>query len=322
MKEFLKNKVLGFGSSDAKLIEGFANTGEISPSLSRRISEIKGVLGRKEIHSRYFELGNIVESDLYKYLCSAYPGKVQSNPTMHYSGEPFKNFSVYNHIDFIIGTRWIELKATIEKPESARSVYRTQLNWHEMIKSSHGIGGDIELWVYDTSSFYENWKELYQFDFDSISFIAHVRDKYSIDKSLAALRGLDAIWHDIPIYEDKEVMDVSDDEVAATEWMMDLHKSLVDLDRAQKSIDSYKASLYESLSSDGIKSIRSPLFNISLTSESSRILLDSKSFKKDHADLFDKYSKQTSVKGGIKISLKNEQYLSEIIRDSEVKPIS
>ena len=76
--------------------------------------------------------------------------------------------------------------------------------------------------------------------------------------------------------------------------------------RIQKEIDVWKQSIKEEMEARNIESFQCPEFNISIRKTHIRKGFDSKKFKEDFPDIYEKYQKETEVKSSINIDYKGK----------------
>lgn len=85
-------------------------------------------------------------------------------------------------------------------------------------------------------------------------------------------------------------------------------KWLIALEKQRKIIndeyDNFKAELLKAMEENGIVKIENEDLIISYIASGEKETFDSKSFKKDHSEMYDKYVKFTPVKSSIRIKVK------------------
>lgn len=91
---------------------------------------------------------------------------------------------------------------------------------------------------------------------------------------------------------------------------LEYESRMIELKRASDEIkdvyDKLKESLYEQMLERNITSLETPKLKISLTRPYFKSGFDSKSFQKDHPELYQAYRTESTVKGNVKISLKEK----------------
>jgi len=293
----------GFGSSDASWIYHFALTGSLSQNALRRIAQIKGLVEGIEISVPQMRLGLDVEDRLTDCLLES-DSTVKNNPI--YYGAEFDNFTTYNHIDYTTSKEWIELKSTINSIEKEEESYKEQNAWHFMIKKYNGIKLPLFLYHYDTkglseSSFNDIEEErITRMQLEEIYYAPII---IQLEKGL---RELNEFWDSFDFIEMK-TWSMNAQEVKEVEAMVVLNDYLRNIKDIEKQIDKTKESLLMSMEDKGIKSIKTPLFNISYTGPTKRKgSFDMKKLQIEFPDVrFDDYRKEPSpVKANIKIQLK------------------
>ena len=84
--------------------------------------------------------------------------------------------------------------------------------------------------------------------------------------------------------------------------IVDIENKIVELKQAENLL---KSTLLEEMTKRGIKKIDTPKLSITVVDETTKETFDSKSFRKDHRDLYDDYVKISDVKSYVKIGVKN-----------------
>lgn len=111
---------------------------------------------------------------------------------------------------------------------------------------------------------------------------------------------------DLPYDRNTSLIIKPDTEALALEYesrMIELKKAS---DEIKNVYDKLKESLYEQMLEKNITTLETPRLKLSLTRPYSKSGFDSKSFQKDHPELFEAYKTETTVKGNVKISLKEK----------------
>lgn len=297
-------RLKGFGSSDASAIIHYAATGEMNNVLLRRIAEIKGEANRLEIHSKYFDLGDNVEED---YFMSLETMDKESNPYRSLPVKIFKNFVVSNHIDVIERQKkieyWHEVKATKDSISATKQKYQAQLAQHKLIMDEL-TDAVLVLVHYDTNDIYQT-PDNYKYDPDKLSY--HYFDHGTLDLLVEMLQEgyqkLDEAWDDIPVYEEKEVLQLSEQESNQIEAIATLNDALMLKQYAEERIASFKESLKQNMEDNGIKSIKTPQFTISYKDSFVRQSVSAEAVKKAHPKDWTKFYKSSNVKSTIAIKI-------------------
>lgn len=90
----------------------------------------------------------------------------------------------------------------------------------------------------------------------------------------------------------------------------DVAMRLAEFERMAKNIkakqDELKQKILDEMESKGILSIKSPELTISYVAPTSRETFDSKSFRKDHPDLYDEYVSISLVKASVRMKVVSE----------------
>ena len=90
----------------------------------------------------------------------------------------------------------------------------------------------------------------------------------------------------------------------------DVAVKLAEFERMVKEVkakqDELKQKILEEMESKGIVSIKSPELTISYVAPTSRETFDSKTFRKDHPDLYDEYVSISLVKASVRMKVVSE----------------
>lgn len=90
----------------------------------------------------------------------------------------------------------------------------------------------------------------------------------------------------------------------------DVAVKLAEFERMAKEVkvkqDELKQKILEEMESKGIVSIKSPELTISYVAPTSRETFDSKTFRKDHPDLYDEYVNISLVKASVRMKVVSE----------------
>lgn len=117
---------------------------------------------------------------------------------------------------------------------------------------------------------------------------------------------LDNQWDEIPVYVEKEVLQLSESESKQIQAIESLNDALLLKAFAEKQINSFKESLKNNMEANGIKSIKTPMFTISYKDEFVRQSISSDEVKKAHPDDYQKFYKSSNVKSSIAIKLNSK----------------
>lgn len=110
-----------------------------------------------------------------------------------------------------------------------------------------------------------------------------------------------------------ENMFVFDEEKALQEFNKDRKaieamKQFASMNRQRKELEekekTVRAELEEVMNQYGVKSFENDILKVVYVAPSTKTMVDSKALKKDHPDIYDKYSKTTSVKASVRITAK------------------
>lgn len=285
----------GFGSSDAELIARYS-MGILTETLAVRVSEIKGLIEVKETGlTRKMALGVETEQAIAEKLLQL--GSGVHNPLYTSKERSNDKFIVKNHIDFEVVTNkmlWLELKTTTKPMEECLYHYRYQLQWHNMLlrekATSEGYEGDLFLVVYNP--------ETGKTDTAQVGWNAALQE--DIDKGLALIY---KNWDGINFTERSELpIEAIPNGVALHEQ---LALAVAQINKYNQMLDNLKAALCEYMEQTGTKVLRSDTLTITYFPETKKISFDSKRFKAENPELYERYRSESTSKPYVKIVLNN-----------------
>lgn len=299
----------GLGSSDAKMALRLGKlilSGESKPQLNegekQRIAQMLGLAERKQFSTKATRMGDEIENEIFSLVKSQYPDAV-SNPYYELSNNnlPFK---VFGHIDYevILPDRiiWIENKATKANFVKTMADYEAQLAWHYMLCEDKalslglkGVNAEIYLSHYQTEVTEEfnvdNWK---------------MQIVPALSSNIEAIRkGLEYIGSllDGFVYEEPECLYAENLPMETQQQVDIIANKILEMKRIEADIENFKANMCGLMAESGVKSVKHPLFSITLVPESQTTKFDSTKFKKEHKDLYDQYQSVVSKKAYVTI---------------------
>ncbi|WP_064590314.1 hypothetical protein [Streptobacillus moniliformis] len=83
-----------------------------------------------------------------------------------------------------------------------------------------------------------------------------------------------------------------------------IDKAQLEIEKISKSIEDYKTNLQNEMAKYDILNLETDNFKISRVLESKRISLDSKSVKENYPEIYEKYSKESTVKEHLRVTKK------------------
>lgn len=302
--EIITTRVGGLGSSDAKMVVGIAERGQLNYADKERIAVMLGLAEKRQITSKAIELGNIIEDAVFNVFKSQFGENIVSNP--RYTMEiPSITFRVSNHIDFEISTDstliWIEHKSTIHGINQALESYKHQLAWHAMLgedkAQAEGKKFKLLLSHYDTNEFDG------EFNADKLSIAEVTPNAHLIDK---ICKGLLIINEQIPTFEwqpDASILHASSlpTEINDKCEMMATH--LRKIKELTEQVDQFKSRMCELMVANNVKSIVTDAFTITLVEQSVSTTFDKSKFAKEHPDMVAQYEKKSIRKPYVTIKI-------------------
>ena len=287
-REIVETRKGGFGGSDAKMFYkvGLKGLSALSDTDKRRIAVALGQAEYIEIPAtEAMEAGNRFE----KFLGNEYYEELESNFKIDFKDQQ-RNFKIFAHADFydiennIVG----EAKYTASDLETTIYDYMPQLQWYYLL----GVDRVFIIKGYQNEVF-ELWDE---------KFIE--RD----DKFIEILRnGISLIdeFCDTFIYHEKDEWTLSDlmpHEKASAEVMFIY---LSEIKRIEEALERQKAMMLDLMLKNGVKSLKSDGYTLTVVPESIRSTFDKAKLLKEHPEINESdYLKTSVVKPYLKITLK------------------
>lgn len=301
--EIITTRVGGLGSSDAKMVVGIAERGQLNYADKERIAVMLGLAEKRQITSKAIELGNIIEDAVFEVFKTQFGENITSNP--RYEIQLYLDYRVSNHIDFEISTPteliWIEHKSTIHGINQALEDYKYQLAWHAMLGEDKALneGKQFKLYLshYDTNDFNG------EFNADKLSIVAVPANKHYIDK---IGKGLLIINEALPTFEwqpDASILHASSlpTEINDKCEMMATH--LRKIKEMTEQVDAFKTRMCELMVANNVKSIVTDAFTITLVEQSVSTTFDKSKFAKEHPDMVAQYEKKSIRKPYVTIKI-------------------
>lgn len=289
-KEIIETRKGGFGGSDAKLFYkvGLKGLSALSDTDKRRIAVALGQAEFIEIPTtEAMEEGNKFERWLGEKI-SIYED-FESNFKIELKEQP-KNFKIFAHADFYSekDNAVVEAKLTTSNLEQTIIDYMPQLQWYYML-------GVEKVWLakgYQNAPF-----ELY--DEKLIE-----RDDKFIDILKNGIKLIDDLC-DTFVYQEKEewtVLDLLPNEQAVAAAMKNY---LSEIKRMEEEVEKQKAIMLELMLKNGVKSLKSDNYTLTVVPESVRTTFDKAKLLKEHPEINESdYLKSSFVKPYLKIILK------------------
>ena len=302
-QEIINTRVGGLGSSDAKMVVGIAERGQLNYADKERIAVMLGLTEKRQITSKAIELGNIIEDAVFEVFKTQFGENITSNP--RYVIELHLDYRVSNHIDFEISTPdeliWIEHKSTIHGISQALEDYKYQLAWHTMLGQDKALneGKKFRLMLshYDTNDFDG------EFNADKLNIVEVKPNKHYIDK---IGKGLLIINEALPTFtweKNEGILHASSlpTEINDKCEMMATH--LRKIKELTEQIDTFKSKMCELMVANNVKSIVTDAFSITLVEQSVSTTFDKSKFTKEHPDMVAQYEKKSIRKPYVTIKL-------------------
>ncbi len=303
-QEIINTRVGGLGSSDAKMVVGIAERGQLNYADKERIAVMLGLAEKRQITSKAIELGNIIEDAVFEVFKTQFGENITSNP--RYTMDiPTISYRVSNHIDFEISTPdeliWIEHKSTIHGINQALDSYKHQLAWHTMLgqdkAQAEGKKFHLMLSHYDTNEFDG------EFNADKLSIVAVPANRHYIDK---IAQGLLIINEALPTFEwqpNEGILHASSLPAEINDKCEMMATHLRKIKELTEQVDVFKARMCELMVANNVKSIVTDAFTITLTEQSVSTTFDKSKFAKEHPDMVAQYEKKSIRKPYVTIKI-------------------
>ena len=303
-QEIINTRVGGLGSSDAKMVVGIAERGQLNYADKERIAVMLGLAEKRQISSKAIELGNIIEGAVFEVFQRDFRSNITSNP--RYTMEiPSITFRVSNHIDFEISTPdeliWIEHKSTIHGINQALEDYKYQLAWHAMLGEDKALNESKKFHLilshYDTNNFDG------EFNADKLSIVEVAPNAHLIDK---ICKGLLIINEQIPTFEwqpNEGILHASSLPAEINDKCEMMADHLRKIKEMTEQVDTFKAKMCELMVANNVKSIVTDAFTITLTEQSVSTTFDKAKFTKEHPEMVAQYEKKSIRKPYVTIKI-------------------
>ena len=312
-QEILETRIGGLGSSDAPMVYRIGERGFLSDSDKLRIAVMLGLEETKIFSTEATRLGTEIENRIFEALKLINPNYVSNPKYVSKTLSERYGFSIFNHIDFELeGDKcvyWSENKAVIEEDiEKVKQKYIYQLAWHFMLLKEKAtmLNKDhyLSLLKYDTNDFYINEpldpQKLIPLDInykDVLPYICIIEE------------GLRIIKEAIPNFEyvKKDELDASCLPQVQIDYMNEIAERLSIIQKNELEIEEFKTKMYDLMTANDIKSIKNDAFNMTVVPPTTSVSFDSKKFKEDNPEMYEKYKKVIEKKGFLKITLKDKK---------------
>ncbi len=296
-QEIESTRVGGFGGSDAKIFASIAKKGleNIGQIYLRRIAVAMGLQEYQAVPlTEAMAKGHEFE-DRLELTYSVLPGTMQPEREVKLElGEYWfspKNFKIFAHADFylkdekkVLEAKYIEdiNTTTFEVAEK----YKYQLQWYyllgaEAVTLVRGYGEEMQV-------------EEMEIVVDNVIINELIAGIVELDKEIS--NG----WQPT-LLTDYSEEDISEDVAHSLTKISELQR---EVDKLQKEIDAEKDNVKFWMETSEAKTLANPYISVTYVAPSVSTTFDSKKFKEEQPDLFEKYQKEQKKAGFIKIKLK------------------
>lgn len=293
-QEIIKSRVGGFGGSDAKMFYkvGLKGIESLSETDKRRIAV---ALGQAEFVENFtseaMDAGNKFEKwlgeklNIYENLESNFKIELKEQ-----AKEQQKNFKIFAHADFYNKNKnsVIEAKLTTSNLEETINDYMPQLQWYYML-------GVDEVYL---AKGYQNKP----FEIFHEAFIE--RDDKFIDVLKNGIKIIDEFCNTF-VYSEKDEWTENDLLPYEQQAVQLMYNYLSQIKKLEEEVEKQKELLFDVMNKNGVKSIKSDKFILTVVPESVRSTFDKVKLLKEHPEINEAdYLKQSVVKPYLKITLK------------------
>lgn len=273
------------GGSDLQMVLDIAKrAAEAKPLTITQKKRIRVLLGMDEPTSApitpAIEAGREFENQTEHNLQEA--GVVYEREKL-LSGQIFETFQHIAHADFFHDGQVIECKwSGVHDLEEIRRRYYAQLQGYYLF--------------YDVRGVYLNTNSGYCHIERDEAFINSIRE------ALATLNSLIVIGCDLSVNE------ISGRELPANiaETVNEIERIKAEINTLEWDLNIEKSKLEEWLRSENVTKLTTGLATYSVTAETTRESFDSKKFKAECPDIYEKFTKTTTIKGGLSIRERKE----------------
>ena len=290
--EIENTRVGGFGGSDAAMFLRIAKKGGVEGLSNTDLYRIAVAMGIKPYipvsPTEAMNNGHIFEDSYARMLKDSGYTNYQREVKLVAKKQP-KNFKIFAHADFIINDCVEECKFIADEEKTTNDVaetYKAQLQWYYML--------DVE--CVDLIRGYGNPQ------YPIFQDLVIDEDENIIDNLKLGIRLLDEAISDgwVPEIEEEYAAAMSEkmQNIIADYERLKFQKSAIDekLDELQKQIVEY-------MTIGNVAKINCTLGTISRTADSVVESFDSAKFKKDNAELYNKYLKKSTRKGSLRYTI-------------------
>lgn len=278
------------GGSDARLIQGIAELGDVPKSAIKRMAICKGLLEPQQFTTSAIEMGNYIEEMVYNSLYSQ-DTRWQSNPCLVSEKYSRPNCKVIDHVDLYLQDdekRVItigECKATRLTYAQTYDEYKWQLFHHyllgcEQAKKLGGYKVKVLLCHYLTDGI--DLTQPFEFDPSRLT-VKQLRGLERLSKSYRldiAMDIIDAYLETMTDYYEEEISGDYLPEKVKLEFDT-ITTFLEEIKERESKVNDFKKRLTQFMLQKGIKSIKNDSWSITLVEASESIQFDAKAFISD-----------------------------------------
>jgi hypothetical protein len=303
--EIEQTRLLGFGSSDAKMICSVGKNSILNETAKKRIAQLLGIIDKENITTGAMEAGNEIEAAIFNIVAEKFPNAV-SNPRYTSTGLVYENFKVFNHIDIEVVTEktliWYEIKSSIKDVDTIQQQYSEQLALHYMLlqEKARLLNKDFELFLvhYDTTT------GTTDFQSKKITIkVINLSDVFTFFDLIE--KGLTIIDKAIPAFE-YNVQNITDESLPL-EYKEILPKLAFLLNTAkeyEQQAEYFKEKLKLFMSENNVKQLKNEYFTATYSPATTRASFDSKKLLVEKPEIYKEYNKITSVSPSLRLTLK------------------
>lgn len=288
-QEIESSRINGFGSSDAKLFYKIGSKGleSLNNTDKRRIAVSKGLIEYKPIQQTKSMLRGHEFEAWYESTLTG----IEYEREIKLSKQLANNFDTFFHADFYNQSNEVlELKC-VQNPEKVSDDYKDQLQWQIMIF-------DCKVFLVVCDSTKETFEDGVMKPFEVL------KDENIINTLKKGIQLLDEAWDTIDLTTGEEW---SDDDLMffEREQMQVFANYLSEIKQLENEAEKHRESIKQMMIDNGISSIKSDFYSVTLIPESTANTFDKKKLLADHPEINEAdYLKSSQKKSYIKFTLK------------------
>lgn len=318
-EDILKTRAMGFGSSDARLLQNIVKLGYVPTSAHERMALVKGFI---KPHDSYktpeMEYGDFIENQIFAHI-SHNDDSYESNPCWVSKKYSRRNVKLFCHPDIV---KWdeksktlyvYEVKATKFDVKQTKSAYRPQMYIEWLIANEmtlqRGKTWHTKFFLvhYDT-----NGEDISQYSFNPQKLTLHQMAFSAVFDVAKAMDIANSFLDDFNEYYTPDEVDSEYLPANVQEQFTAVTNMLLEIKEREIKVNEFKEKLFKFMQEKGVKSIKNDAWAITRVDAVESVTFNAKAFlddyKKQHPlkakKLIQQYEKRVARKGYVNIKLK------------------